>query len=422
MLSNKAKLQGLSRSKIIAVLAMTGFLVIIAVLFGIFDVFDVNNDTNAQINNNNLVNTDNNFNSGYSVEMVNHILQEAEQAKSANLEELEFNKNLQSTTNNESGLEVLNYEVPPINELNSIVIKQEEVHAKQKFKLKKISDKYNSYSSKSLIYKNTDIINLSDEPKTDVTNMIEHNDINMDNTQAKIFENITDENNNSKNINKLKVKNNTYLNSEIHSSISPYELKAGSVIPSTMINGLNSELPGEIVAQVRQNVYDSVSRRYLLIPQGSKLIGLYDSNISYGQERALVAWNRLIYPDGSSINLKAMPGTDLEGYAGFHDQVDNHYIKVFGASFIIGVISAAMQYSQNNITANNSNYVVAPNSIQSVAQTLTNSLGQQLGQTGLAITQKNLNVQPVLMIRPNYPFNIILTADMILKPYGVLNK
>lgn len=195
-----------------------------------------------------------------------------------------------------------------------------------------------------------------------------------------------------------------------------YEVKAGSVIPSVMINGLNSELPGTVIAIVRANIYDTVSRTYLLIPQGSRLVGKYDSNIVYAQNRVAVAWNRLIYPDGSSTDLKAVPGTDIEGYSGFYDQVDNHYFRLFGSSFVMGIISGAMQYSQNN-TANTIPLGAAP----TIGQTMAGSLGQQLGQTGLAITQKNLNVAPTIVIRPNYPFNIIITSDLRLKPFAKVN-
>ena len=204
---------------------------------------------------------------------------------------------------------------------------------------------------------------------------------------------------------------------------SNFELKAGSVIPATMINGVNSDLPGEVIAMVRDNVYDSINRAYLLIPQGSKLVGLYDNNIIYGQQRVIVIWNKLIYPNGDYSNLKAMPGTDLNGYSGFYDLVDNKYWKIFGSSFIIGVISAGMQYSQNNT---NSNVQIGGNGIitntsPTVGQTLAGSLGQQLGQTGIMITQKNLNTQPTITIRSGYQFNVMITADMLLKPYTIAN-
>ena len=182
-----------------------------------------------------------------------------------------------------------------------------------------------------------------------------------------------------------------------------------------MIYGINSDLPVEVIALVRDNVYDSITRQYLLIPQGSRLVGIYDSNVAYGQKRVAVAWNRMIYPDGSSIDLKATPGTDIAGFSGFYDQVDNKYWQIFGTSFIMGVITAGMQYSQNNV---NTNVQTGTYSNPSVGQTLAGSLGQQLGQTGLMITQKNLNVAPTLIIRQGYQFNIMLTADLILKPWS----
>lgn len=201
--------------------------------------------------------------------------------------------------------------------------------------------------------------------------------------------------------------------SDVAEAKSPYEVKAGSVIPAIMMNGLNSDLPGQVIAIVKQNIYDSITRQYILIPQGSRLVGRYDSGVIYGQERVAVAWNLLIYPDGSETNLKAMPGTDIEGYSGFYDQVDNHYWKLFGASFIMGVITGAMQYSQNNANTN-----VQAGANPTIGQTMSSSLGQQLGQTGLAITQKNLNIAPTIIIRPNYPFNIMITSDLELKPFA----
>jgi hypothetical protein len=177
-----------------------------------------------------------------------------------------------------------------------------------------------------------------------------------------------------------------------------YTLKAGSIIAGSMISGINSDLPGQIIAQVRANVY-SDDHSHIIIPQGAKLIGLYDANILYGQERVAVIWHRIINPDGHSLNLQSVPGTDIQGFSGLHDLVDNKYIKIFGSSFIIGVITAAMQLSQSNTAQPGMN------------QTLSSSLGQQLGQTGITLANKNLTA-PTLIIRPGYPFNIILTADL----------
>jgi type IV secretory pathway VirB10-like protein len=191
---------------------------------------------------------------------------------------------------------------------------------------------------------------------------------------------------------------------------SPYELKAGSIIPGVLISGLNSDAPGEVIGQVRENVYDSKDGRFLLIPQGSRLIGVYDSQVAYGQKRVVIAWSRVQFQDGSSFNLKGMPGADMSGYAGFSDKVDNHYTKIFGSSVLLSLISAGVQLSQpNNGGGNNNNQ-------PSASQTVGAALGQQLGQTGMNITQKNLNIQPTLEIRPGYRFNIMVTADMILPP------
>ncbi len=128
--------------------------------------------------------------------------------------------------------------------------------------------------------------------------------------------------------------------------LSPYEVKQGTVIPAVMITGINSDLPGQIIAQVSQPVFDTVSGRYLLIPQGTRLVGSYDSYVAVGQERALVAWRRLIFPDGASLELMNMPGADPQGYSGFADQVNNHYFRIFGGAILIGMIGAGYQATQ----------------------------------------------------------------------------
>lgn len=183
------------------------------------------------------------------------------------------------------------------------------------------------------------------------------------------------------------------------------EVKAGTVIPGVMITGLNSDLPGKIIGQVREDVYDSATGTQLLIPAGARLFGTYDSNVTYGQGRALVAWERIIYPDGSSITINRMPGADGGGYAGFEDQVNNHYGRIFGSAILLSVFSAGIQLSQPQ-AQNGENY----NSSQIIA----GALGQQLGQLGMQLAQRNLNIQPTIEIRPGYAFNIVVTKDMIL--------
>lgn len=202
---------------------------------------------------------------------------------------------------------------------------------------------------------------------------------------------------------------------------SKYTLTAGDFIPSIMISGLNSDTPGQVIAQVNTNIYDTVSGKYLLIPKASRLIGIYDSKVAYMQQRIIVAWKRVIFPDGKSFLLQGLPGTDVAGYSGFYNPegIDNHYWQIFGSSFIMGVITGAMQLSQNNTNANaQAGGNGFTNNDPTVGQTLSGSLGQQLGQTGLAITNKGLQVQPTITIPPGYQFNIMLTADLILTPYG----
>ena len=190
---------------------------------------------------------------------------------------------------------------------------------------------------------------------------------------------------------------------------SPYELKAGGLIPAVLISGINSDLPGQAIAQVRENVYDTKTGRHLLIPQGTRIVGLYDSHVASGQQRVLMAWNRLVFSDGANFDLKGMPGSDMGGFAGFFDEVDNHYVKIFGSSALLSLISAGVQLSQPD-------YGGTANSQPGVGQTIGGALGQQLGQTGMSITQKNLNIQPTLKIRSGYKFNIMVTADLILEP------
>ncbi|MEX3581730.1 MAG: TrbI/VirB10 family protein [Burkholderia sp.] len=194
--------------------------------------------------------------------------------------------------------------------------------------------------------------------------------------------------------------------------LAEFELKAGSIIPAALIGKVNSDTPGQMEAQVRENVYDTKTGKYLLIPAGTKVIGLYDSQVAYGQERLVVAWNRLIYPDGSSFNLKGMPGADMGGEGGLHDEVDNHYVKIFGSAILMSLISAGVQLSQPNNGNNGNGSYQNP----TVGGTVAGALGQQLGQTGLAITQKNLQIQPTLKLPVGHKFVIKVTADMVLPP------
>nr|AGH89364.1 putative mating pair formation protein TrbI [uncultured bacterium] len=197
-----------------------------------------------------------------------------------------------------------------------------------------------------------------------------------------------------------------YLARQRKAAVAPsQEVKAGWVIPGVMISGINSDLPGQIIGQVREAVYDSATGTQCLIPPGSRVVGTYDSGVTLGQTRALAVWRRIIYPDGSSISIDNMPGTDMGGYAGFNDKVNNHYARIFGSGLLLSVFSAGIQLSQPQ-ASNGENY--------SSSQIIAGSLGQQLGQIGMQMAQKNMNIQPTLEIRPGYEFNIMVTKDIIL--------
>lgn len=201
------------------------------------------------------------------------------------------------------------------------------------------------------------------------------------------------------------------LNSRMDTPSTPYILRAGFVMPATLISGINSDLPGQIVAQVSQNVYDTPVGRYLLVPQGSRLIGSYDSKVDYGQGRVLVAWQRIVFPDGKALDIGAMPGSDGAGYAGLADKTNNHYLRLFASAFLMSAVTAGITLSQDIDNSDNSTRARA-------SDALSETLGQQLGQVTAQMITKNLNIAPTLEIRPGFRFNVIVTKDMAFsKPY-----
>lgn len=185
---------------------------------------------------------------------------------------------------------------------------------------------------------------------------------------------------------------------------SPYVVQAGSVIPAALITGIRSDLPGQITAQVTEAVYDSPTGQYLLIPQGAKLIGQYDSSVAFGQSRVLLVWTRIIMPDGSSIVLERQPGADTKGYAGLEDEVDNHWGMLFKAAVLSTLLSVGAEAG----TSQNEN-----NLVQAIRSGASNSISQ----TGQQIVQRQLNIQPTLTIRPGFPVRVIVTRDLVLTPY-----
>ncbi|WP_320005658.1 TrbI/VirB10 family protein [Maridesulfovibrio sp.] len=192
-----------------------------------------------------------------------------------------------------------------------------------------------------------------------------------------------------------------------------FELKTGAVINGIMISGINSDLPGQIIGQVSQNIYDTASGQFLLIPQGSRMIGVYDSRVAAGQTRVLVAWNRIIFPDGSSITLGIMPGTDVGGYAGYSGEVDNHYLRIFGSSAIMSVISGGMAYAMDKFNKSSSS-----NDNPSLQDELGSALSSQLGQSTLSLLQNNMSIKPAISTAPGKRFNMVVTKDIVFaRPY-----
>ena len=185
---------------------------------------------------------------------------------------------------------------------------------------------------------------------------------------------------------------------------SPYVVQAGAVIPAALITGIRSDLPGQVTAQVTENVYDSPTGKYLLIPQGSKLIGTYDSQISFGQDRVLLVWTRLIMPSGHSIILERQSGADTQGFAGLEDQVDYHWLRLFAAAALSTVLGVGSELGATN----NDNAIV---------QALREGSSNSLNQTGQQVVRRNLNIQPTITIRPGFPVRVIVNRDLVLAPY-----
>jgi len=189
---------------------------------------------------------------------------------------------------------------------------------------------------------------------------------------------------------------------------SPFQLKAGSIIPAALLTAIDSDLPGLTSAQVRQNVYDTATGRYLLIPQGAKVIGTYNSRVPYGQERVLVTWTRLIYPDGSSFDLQDMAGADPAGRSGFDAQVNNHTGKLLQGALLLSIIGAGAQLSQPQQSAING-------SAPSIGQVVAGSVGSQIASAGEQITQRQLNVAPNLRVPAGYQFNVLVDRDITFR-------
>jgi type IV secretion system protein TrbI len=196
--------------------------------------------------------------------------------------------------------------------------------------------------------------------------------------------------------------------------VSPYQVMAGTIIPAALITGINSDLPGQVIANVTESVYDTATGRYLLVPQGSRLMGRYDSQVAFGQRRVLLVWTRLILPDTSSIALDRLPGIDPAGYAGLEDGVDWHWGRILAGAALstllgVGAELAAPDRSTGDSSGGNR---VGSAARQGVQDTV-NDVGQE-------ITKRNASIQPTLTIRPGFPMRVMVNKDLILRPYQPL--
>ena len=189
--------------------------------------------------------------------------------------------------------------------------------------------------------------------------------------------------------------------------ISKYEIKGGGIIPGVMLTGINSDLPGTMTANVREDIYDTVTGRILLIPKGTRVIGKYSSSISFGQSRVLVVWQRLIFPNGKSINLENFEGADMSGYSGLVGTVDNHTLKLFQGVILSSILGAAAGIIDDNGNNNNS-----------WRNNAGRGAGEEIVTIGEAIASRFLAVQPTIKIAPGSRFNIMVNSDLVLEPYN----
>lgn len=189
---------------------------------------------------------------------------------------------------------------------------------------------------------------------------------------------------------------------QIAAPASPYLLQAGAVIPAALITGIRSDLPGQVVAQVTESVYDSPTGQILLIPQGARLIGEYSSDVGFGQRRVLMVWNRLVYPDGSSIVLERLPGADPRGYAGLEDRVHYRWRNLATAAALSALLGAGAELATDDGDR-------LMRALRDGAQDTINDAGQQ-------IVRRQLDVQPALTIRPGFPLRVVVTRDLVLEP------
>ncbi len=193
----------------------------------------------------------------------------------------------------------------------------------------------------------------------------------------------------------------------LRTPISPYQIMAGTIIPASLVTGLNSDLPGQVIAQITENVYDTPTGQHLLLPQGTRFLGRYDSDIDDGQSRALVVWNRLIRPDGSSLVIESLPSVDLSGQAGLRDKVDRHTGSVFKAAILSSVLSIASELGTDEE--------------DELAEAIRSGGQRTINQTGQRVVTRAISRKPTLKVRPGWRLGVIVNRDLVLSPYNLPN-
>ena len=188
---------------------------------------------------------------------------------------------------------------------------------------------------------------------------------------------------------------------------SPYQVMAGTVIAAALVTGIKSDLPGDVIATVTEPVYDTATGRFLLIPQGSRILGKYNSQVSYGQSRVQMVWNRIILPDTSSLTLDNLVGTDPAGYAGLEDDVDRHWGRILAGAALTTLLGVGAELAAPENRQNGNRVVIAG---RDSAQDSINQVGQEM-------SRRNMNIQPTLTERPGLPVRIIVNRDLVLRPY-----
>ena len=203
---------------------------------------------------------------------------------------------------------------------------------------------------------------------------------------------------------------NEYSRHNVMFKRSDFEVKAGTIIPCVLISGLNSDLPGNAIAQVSENVWDTATGKYLLIPRGSRLVGTYDNQVTYGQNRALVVWSRIIFPDGSSLTLDNLKGMDQSGYSGFKGQVNKHWASLISSALLISLIGAGVELAEPNNRNNNNNN---NNNNRNVGNILSERVATGIADALTQIITREIQRQPTIKVKPGYRFAVMVQRDMV---------